>query len=100
DGGDNDVAPDFCFADSCNRALGLDLDLAEEPAGAPHRTAEVIVEQEIPPGSTTTSEYDLSMIVDATRLPLDDDDDTEKDLRAVEVGEAVGETEDDPFTLS
>lgn len=100
EGGDIDVAQDFGFADSGNLELGLDLDLAEEPAVAPHRTGEVIVEQEIPPGSTTTSEYDLSMIVDATRQPLDDDDDTEKDLRAVEVGEAVGETEDDPFTLS
>jgi hypothetical protein len=96
--GDIDVAQDFGFAASGGMELGLDIDFSAEPVRP--REGEVIVE-EIPAGEpTANTEYDLSMIVDATRQPLADDEDTEKDLHAIEVEPAGGDTMEDPFTLS
>ncbi|HEX7082246.1 MAG TPA: LysM peptidoglycan-binding domain-containing protein [Gammaproteobacteria bacterium] len=102
--GDLVVAQDFGFADSGSLELGLDLDFSQEaPAAAPARRAregEVIVEREVPPGDQATSEYDLSMVVDATRQPIGDGEDTEKDLQAIQLDAADSEPEEDPFTLS
>lgn len=99
--GDIDVAQDFGFSASGGLELGLDIDFSEEaPARLHARESGVIVEQEIPPGEPATNEYDVSMIVDATRQPLADGADTEKDLHAIELAEAASEPEEDPFTLS
>lgn len=101
--GDLVVAQDFGFADSGSLELGLDIDFSEEALAAPGRRpreGEVIVEREVPPGDQATSEYDLSMIVDATRQPIGEGDDTEKDLEAIQLDAADTEPEEDPFTLS
>lgn len=105
--GDIDIAQDFGFSASGGLELGLDVDRSEEsPAtltpARPRREGDVIVEREIPPGDPAMNEYDVSMIVDATRQPLDDADDTEKDLHAIELEDENDDAdpEEDPFTLS
>ena len=112
DDGEIDVAQDFGF--STSRDLGEDLDIvlteedAREPAnvipperfGVQRFTDTLIVEKEVPP-SDETGEYDLSMIVDATKQPIAEFEDTTKDLRAVQVDTADNETlGGDNLTLS
>jgi hypothetical protein len=100
DDGEIDVAQDFGFSTSRDLYEGLDMVPQEAPAGIiptarfvdRRLTDTVIVEREIPP-SDDTGEYDLSMIVDATRQPTVVED-TTKDLRAVQV-----DTEDKETTL-
>jgi hypothetical protein len=98
-----DVAQDFGFSDSGEFGKGLELTFAaasddSTDIGAPRRFAESsILVSETPPQHETTGEYDMSMIVDPTQIP---DDDTARDLLAVEVGTEAEETASREYTLS
>lgn len=93
--GDMDVAQNFGFSDSGEFGRPMDLDLGSVGAGdsdrspgtvAPQRFAEAsILVSETPPQHDDTGEYDLSMVVDATKDIVEDTEDTTKDLRAIEV---------------
>ncbi len=105
-GTDIEVAEDFGF--STSRDLGTDLDLlipegaeSEEPSTdilPPQRAEDTILEREILP--TDDDEYDLSMVVDATRQSFDDGDITAKDLEAVPVATDTDDEVGDEYTLS
>ncbi|MDH4047568.1 MAG: hypothetical protein OEW68_08185 [Gammaproteobacteria bacterium] len=105
---DIDVAQDFGFSASDDFASDFDLDLtaaADEPEQQPtdvippHRnTVPSILESEIPPSDD--DEYDLSMIVDATRQPNVDTHLTAKDLKAVPIGAADDDDDNEDYTLS
>lgn len=97
--GDIDVAQDFGFSTARDLYEEFDMELTEasvrEPDQAPAdimlpkrfdhpRFTDTIIVEEISP-SDDTGDYDLSMIVDATRQPIADVEDTTKDLRAVQV---------------
>ena len=92
---DIDMAQDFGFSDSGEFGRPLDMDLGFAGAGdsdrstgaiAPQRFAEgSILVSETPPQREDTGEYDLSMVVDATKEIVEDSEDTTKDLRAIEV---------------
>ncbi|MEX0976100.1 MAG: hypothetical protein WDZ50_03270 [Woeseia sp.] len=106
-----DLAQEFGFSTSRDLYGSVDIELTElatpEPAQQPtdiippKRFSEsLILEKEIPPGDDT-GEYDLSMIVDATRQSIDEEADTTKDLRAVQLDTGDNETLDaDDYTLS
>jgi hypothetical protein len=106
--GDMDVAQDFGFSDSGEFANDLDLDLtsaaaSDRPTDAivPRRFAEEsILVSETPPQHENSGEYDLSMIVDATRQMLGESDDTTKDLRAVEVEAETADTVSEEYSMS
>jgi hypothetical protein len=100
---DVDVAQDFGFSASttgeveCAVESVIDLELPEEaPEEAEklptdiippnHRIEDSILESEETPSIDASAEYDLSMIVDATKQALGGDDLTAKDLMAVQVG--------------
>lgn len=100
---DIDVVQDFGFSARHDFAEEFDLEFPEAAADEPeqqatdiippHRMAEPsILESEIPP-SDDDDEYDLSMIVDATRQPIIDTHLTAKDLKAVPVGTADDDDE-------
>lgn len=116
DDGEMDVAQDFGFSTSRDLYGEVDLELTAEAAQAPDQgptdsippkrfedrrlTDTVIVEREIPP-SDETGEYDLSMIVDATRQPIAEVEDATKDLHAVQVDTGDNEVlEPENLTLS
>jgi len=92
DSGDIDIAQDFGFADNGDSGVELDLLLPEEVEQEPesHPTdiippqrvedTSILVAEELP---ADDDEYDLSMIVDATKQHLGDDASTAKDLHAV-----------------
>lgn len=106
DDGEIDVAQDFGFCTSRDLYEDLDVEPAEQTARAAEETPAdvfppkrvddrrfadtVIVEEEIPPGDET-GEYEVSMIVDATRQPIAGIEDTTKDLHAVQVDTADNE---------
>ena len=106
-----DLAQEFGFSTSRDLYGNVDIELTElatpEPRQRPtdiippQRFSEsLILEKEVPPGDDT-GEYDLSMIVDATRQGIDEEADTTKDLRAVQVDTGDNETLDvDDYTLS
>jgi hypothetical protein len=107
---DIDVAQDFGFSTRHDFAREIDLELpavaVDEPEQQttdiipPHRIAEPsILDSEIPP-SEEDDEYDLSMIVDATRQPIVDTHLTAKDLKAVPVGMADDDEDASEYTLS
>jgi hypothetical protein len=108
-GGDIDVAQDFGFSnDSGQFAGGIDIDLSSTETEdssttdviAPQRVGDAtILVSETPPQHDDSGEYDVSMIVDATKQLLDDYDDTTKDLRAIEV-DAEADTVSAQYTLS
>ena len=105
-----DVAQDFGFSSTGQVVSELDLEITEaaarEPEASPtdiippnHREEPVtIVESEELPSDGDNEEYDLSMIVDATKQPIGDYDATAKDLQAVRVDESAPMEED--YTLS
>jgi hypothetical protein len=100
-----DVMQDFGFAAEAQTTSEVDLelteDLAREPESQPtdiippsHRIDESsILDTEVPPGELT-GDYDMSMIVDATRQPIADYDRTAHDLQAVRVDNAEYLVED------
>ncbi len=106
DGSDIDVAQDFGFSASTDFADELDM-VFQESAAEEDDTSETdmippperedkesILDNEIPP-SDDDSQYDMSMIVDATKQNLGELDSTTKDLQAVLVEiDNVSESED------
>jgi FimV-like protein len=91
---DIDLAQEFGFSTSRDLYGSVDVELSEFATSEPERPStdiippqrfsdSLILENEIPP-SDDTGEYDMSMIVDATRQAIDDDD-TAKDLQAVQL---------------
>jgi len=105
-----DVAEDFGFSADNETEGDLDLELTENAAREPevsptdiiapnHREeAPTILDSEEPP--IEDDEYDLSMIVDATKQPLDEFDATAKDLQAVQIDPTDSITDDSDYTLS
>jgi phage tail protein X len=111
-GGDIDVAQDFGFSDDSGQfASGIDVEFSSaegdaSEAGttdiiAPRRVGEAtILVSETPPQHDDSGEYDVSMIVDATKQRLGDTDATTKDLRAIEVDAEDDDTVSDQYTLN
>ncbi len=111
---DVDVAQDFGFSASNTGETesAMDLELPEEAPEAPeklptdiippnHRIEDSILDSEEAPATDASAEYDLSMIVDATKQALGGDDLTAKDLMAVQVGAPTGsEADGNEFTLN
>ena len=105
---DVEVAQDFAF--STTRDLGADLDVVLPEEDETTRTAtdiipaqraeeHTILEREILP--TEDDEYDLSMIVDATKQRYSEDGDvTAKELQAIAVDGDDIEEGDEDYTLS
>lgn len=93
---DVDLAEDFGFSAASQPSNNVDLEITAESAREPdapptdvippnHRIeAHSILESEVPPDAAD-EDYDLSMIVDATRQPIGEYDATAKDLHAVRV---------------
>jgi phage tail protein X len=108
-GDDIDVMQDFGFDGDAETGADVDheisADYAREPAAAPtdvippsHRIEESsILESEVGPDALT-GDYDLSMIVDATRQTIGDDDNTAQDLNAVPLAEDGYTVADDTLT--
>lgn len=106
-----DLAQEFGFSTSRDLYGSVDIELTELATPVPEQpptdiippkrfSESLILEKEVPP-SDDTGEYDLSMIVDATRQSIDEEADTTKDLRAVQVD--TGDNESlgaDDYTLS
>lgn len=113
DGTDLDVAQDFGFSATGENATPMDLELPVEAEVEdedmqtdiiPPQRAEsmIVVEDEVLPAeSDNDTEYDLSMIVDATKQALGGPDDlTAKNLNAVQLDAGQPNIEDSAFTLS
>ncbi len=107
DGSDMDVAQDFGFSASntFDEESG-EVDLHDSDATGASGTTEMIptmkrsptiLESEVLPSDD--DDYDMSMIVDATKQDVVESDATEKDLQAVQV-DSESEPESDDFTLS
>ena len=104
DGADVDVAQDFGFA----ATTALDMELPEEmSSGGPTSATDIIpplkidastiLESEILP--TEEDEYDMSVIVDATKMPHPDDV-TERDLEAIQIDSDDGTLITGDYTVS
>lgn len=112
DGTDLDVAQDFGFSQTDDAAGVLDLEITAEavlepvhgPTDiiAPHVAEnESILDSEVPPTENDDdSQYDLSMIVDATKQALGDSDTTTKDLQAVPLDSDAGNEGAGGYTLT
>ena len=103
-GGEIDVAQDFGFSESGDFPNRLDMDLTAADGGTdviPTRRAEeaTILVSETPPQHDDSGEYDVSMIVDATKQIVENDE-TTKDLRAIEVDAEEDDTVSEEYTLS
>lgn len=126
--GELDVAQDFNFtAENSENDAEMDLELpaetAQEPESSPtdiigpsHRAEEAIVaeetfpeedtraaavvDSEVQPDAETDSDYDLSMIVDATRQPVVAEEVTAMDLMAVPIDETDDESDFGGQTLA
>jgi len=104
-GTDVDLAQDFGFAATTDLDLELPEEMSsgiyEEPATdviAPLNTEmQSILESEVLPN--TDDEYDMSVIVDATKMPHPDDV-TQRDLEAIEVPEISDTMMSDDYTVS
>jgi len=106
---DIDVAQDFGFSTTSDLAADLDMMIPEgaedEPEAQPTDIIEPhlpkmhsILESEILPSSS--DDYDLSMIVDATQQTFEDTDVTEKDLFAVPVEAHADNDQSDSYTIN
>jgi murein DD-endopeptidase MepM/ murein hydrolase activator NlpD len=104
DGADVDDAQDFGFA----ATTALDIELPEEmSSGGPTSETDIIppfkidessiLESEILP--TEEDEYDMSVIVDATKMPHPDDV-TERDLEAIQIDSDDGTLITGDYTVS
>ncbi len=95
DAAEMDVAQDFGFSAASVTITKVDLEISEQAAREeepqptdiipPERHADsTVLESEILPTEETGSqEYDLSMMIDATKQILEDNDESAKDLMAV-----------------
>lgn len=90
-GGEVDNVQDFGFSSTHVAVTELDMELPEEIAAEPEtHPTDIIPPQRVEAASildeevmAEDDEYDLSMIVDATKQNLGDDVSTEKDLQAI-----------------
>jgi hypothetical protein len=111
-GTDLDVAQDFGFSATGENATPMDLELPIEPDAEPEKlpTAvipphlgqpETILDSEVPPvENDDDSQYDLSMIVDATKQPIGETGATSMDLMAVQLDAKQQNHDDSAYTLS
>jgi hypothetical protein len=112
DAADMDVAQDFGFSASGASITQVDLEISEQASREEEPQAtdiippseqrkETILESEIMPTDDTVSQdYDMSMMVDATKNIVEDDDETAKDLMAVTLntdGGMDGDTSEQPL---
>jgi hypothetical protein len=103
-GGDVDVAQDFGFSESSGRFPNrVDMKSTGADGGmdviATRRAEEAtILVSETPPQHEDSGEYDVSMIVDATKQMLEGDN-TIKDLGAIEVDAEEDDTVAEEYTL-
>lgn len=107
-----DVAQDFGFSATGQVPNELDLEITEDAAREPeasptdvippnHREELVsILEKEVPPTEDDSEDYDMSMIVDATKQPIGDYDATAKDLQAVQIDATDIKDDDSDYTMS
>ncbi len=104
DSDDVDVNRDFGFA----ATMDLDMELPERAAAEdsspetdiippPERPEELVVDREVLP-EEDDDEYDISMIVDATKMP-DPAEVTERDLRAVPIDDTGQTLINDDYTI-
>lgn len=112
EGTDLDVAQDFGFSATDDNATPLDLEIPVEievepelmPTDIipPHLAEEkTILDSEVPPTENDDdSQYDLSMIVDATKQRLGDATGTAMDLMAVQLDAGLPNIDDSAYTLS
>ncbi len=115
DNADVDLAQDFGFTathvgDEVGKALDLELpednatgtfeSLPTDIIAATPIPRETILDSEIPPNADDDGEYDLSMIVDATKQALGDMDATAKDLMAIQVDKGKNADDESSYTLS
>ncbi|MGI9202447.1 MAG: hypothetical protein ACR2Q3_00465 [Woeseiaceae bacterium] len=107
-----DVAEDYGFMSVGDAISDVDLEITAESTAVPaedsstdvippsHRSdVSTILDEEVPP-EDNGEEYDMSMIVDATKQALGDDDDTAKDLQAIQVDTITEIDDDGGYTLS
>jgi hypothetical protein len=96
-----DVSQDFTFDSVAENTREMDLEITEAAAAEPespttdiipptHKVEEAtILDDEVTPES---DDYDMSMIVDATKQSIDYDDATARDLQAVPVDDDLART--------
>jgi hypothetical protein len=111
DGSEIDVAEDYGFMSVGDASGDVDLEITAESAIVPddsstdvippsHRSdVSTILDEEVPP-EDAGEDYDVSMIVDATKQPLGDYDDTAKDLQAIQIDKHDQGEDDGGYTLS
>ena len=104
------VEPDFDIGRASGTQPALDLEIPEaaghEPGDGsetdmippPHRSTASILESEVLP-EEDEDEYDMSVIVDATKMPAPEEA-TERDLRAVVISDDEEPLVEDGYTLS
>jgi hypothetical protein len=108
-----DLVQDFGFSGTIVEEGPLDLEIPEHAAAAgqssstdiippPHQARpETILESEVPPSEDDgDGDYDLSMIVDATKQAIHDQEGTTKDLMAVPVRTRTAMPDEQEYTLS
>ena len=102
--GDMEVASDFGFA--ATTAIDIELPFEPEPSMSAaddtnmlspmHTDEQTILESEVLPND---DDYDLSVILDATKMPQPEDI-TERDLKAIEVTPEDDDGETDAYTIN
>ncbi len=109
DNSEIDVAQDFGFSATGDLDSAIDMEFPEGPVAEPEAPStdiipphlaeqSSIVESEVPP-TNDSAEYDMSMIVDATKQALGEMDSTARDLMAVQVNAGREEKQSDAHTL-
>ena len=109
DSNEIEVAQDFGFSATHGSDQPLDLTLTEDAAREEEPSTDVlpvsrvaeetILEKEILPGNAD-DDYDMSMIVDATKQKFGEGDVTAKDLMAVALAESGDDEDSEEYTLS
>ncbi|MEM7504144.1 MAG: hypothetical protein AAF417_19030 [Pseudomonadota bacterium] len=109
DSNEIEVAQDFGFSATHGSDQPLDLTLTEDTAREEEPSTDVlpvsrvseetILEKEILPGNAD-DDYDMSMIVDATKQKFGEGDVTAKDLMAVALAESGDDEDSEEYTLS
>jgi len=119
DGGEMEVAQDYGFSASNGNDYHVDLEITEQASRQEdllptdiippsEKKREMILESEILPtdddeddDDVADEDYDMSMIVDATQLALDDNTSTTKDLQAILIDtDADPDSDDTQRTLN
>ena len=109
DNSEIDVAQDFGFSATGDLDSAIDMEFPEGPVAEPEAPSTDIIpphlaeqssilESEVPP-TNDSAEYDMSMIVDATKQALGEMDSTARDLMAVQVTAEREEKQSDAYTL-